>query len=113
MKNSRCRLLISFLPLVLIAVLLCACFDAKTKPVIYEFTVIRRGTLERTASATGTINPVASIKVLSRMNRPITQERTQTPALQDSWREPNPQGRPLSTPERETAPLWLCVIYGT
>ncbi|MDR2575702.1 MAG: efflux RND transporter periplasmic adaptor subunit [Treponema sp.] len=58
----------NFFSLVLIAVLPCACFGAKTKPVTYEFTVIRRGTLERTASASGTINPVASIKVLSRMN---------------------------------------------
>jgi len=68
MKNSFCQPLINFLPLVLIAVLPCACFGAKIKPVTYEFTVIRRGTLERTASASGTINPVASIKVLSRMN---------------------------------------------
>jgi HlyD family secretion protein len=57
-----------FIPLVLIAVLPCACFGAKTKSVTYEFTVIRRGTLERTASASGTIYPVASIKVFSHMN---------------------------------------------
>jgi HlyD family secretion protein len=57
-----------FILLVLIAALLCVCFGAKTKSVTYEFTVIRRGTLERTASASGTINPVASIKVFSRMN---------------------------------------------
>jgi len=56
------------IPLVLIAVLPCACFGAKTKPLAYEFAVIRRGTLERTASASGTINPVASIKVFSHMN---------------------------------------------
>jgi HlyD family secretion protein len=68
MKNSRFWPVISLIPLVLIAVLPCACFGAKTKPVTYEFTVIRRGTLERTASASGTINPVASIKVFSRMN---------------------------------------------
>jgi HlyD family secretion protein len=55
-------------PLVFIAVLPCACFGAKTKPLAYEFAVIRRGTLERTASASGTIYPVASIKVFSRMN---------------------------------------------
>ncbi|MDR2952538.1 MAG: efflux RND transporter periplasmic adaptor subunit, partial [Treponema sp.] len=53
---------------VLTSVLFCGCFGAKAKPVSYEFTVIRRGTLERTASASGTVNPVATIKVFSRMN---------------------------------------------
>jgi len=68
MKNNRYRP-VRFIPLVLAAVLLpCGCFGAKTKPVTYEFTVIRRGMLERTASASGTINPVASIKVFPRMS---------------------------------------------
>jgi HlyD family secretion protein len=66
MKKSCCLYLIA--PLVLAAVLPCGCFGAKTKPVSYEFTVIRRGTLERTASASGTVNTVATIKVFSRMN---------------------------------------------
>jgi HlyD family secretion protein len=66
MKKSCCWHLIALT--VLTAVLPCGCFVAKAKPVTYEFTVIRRGTLERTASASGTVNPVASIKVLSRMN---------------------------------------------
>jgi hypothetical protein len=62
MKNSGP--VINFIPLVLIAVLPCACFGAKSKPVIYEFTVIRRGTLERTASASGTINQGYYLKAM-------------------------------------------------
>ena len=68
MKNSLSRAPLRVVPPVLAAVLLCACFGAKTKPVTYEFAVIRRGMLERTAQASGTVNPVASIKVLPRMN---------------------------------------------
>jgi len=45
----------SFISLVLIAVLPCAYFGAKTKSVTYEFTVIRRDTLERTASVMGDV----------------------------------------------------------
>jgi len=68
MKDSPFRLVIKVIPLVLTAALFCGCFNAKSKPVTYEFTVIRKGTLERTVSASGTINPVALIKVFSRMN---------------------------------------------
>jgi len=72
MKDSPFRLVIKIIPPVLTAALLCACFSscfgAKAKPVNYEFAVIRRGMLERTASSSGTINPVAIIKVFSRMN---------------------------------------------
>jgi HlyD family secretion protein len=65
--KKGCRWHLIALP-VLASVLPCGCFGVKAKPVTYEFTVIRRGTLERTASASGTVNPVASINVLSRMN---------------------------------------------
>ena len=34
----------------------------------YEFTEVRRGTLERTVSSSGTINPVSTVKVLPRMS---------------------------------------------
>jgi len=34
----------------------------------YDFTTVRRGTLERTVSSSGTINPVATVKVLPRMS---------------------------------------------
>jgi HlyD family secretion protein len=53
---------------VLLAVLPCACSGEKTGPASYEFTNVRRGTLERTASSSGTINPVAIVKVLPRMS---------------------------------------------
>jgi len=66
MKNTR-YWPVEFILLVLAAVPFCGC-GSKTKPVTYEFTVIRRGMMERTALASGTINPVASIKVFPRMN---------------------------------------------
>jgi HlyD family secretion protein len=34
----------------------------------YEFTAVRRGTLERTVSSSGVINPVATVKVLPQMS---------------------------------------------
>jgi len=52
----------------LTAVLPCACSGKKTGPASYEFTNVRRGTLERTVSSSGTINPVATVKVLPRMS---------------------------------------------
>jgi len=45
-----------------------SCSSKKTKTAVYEFTNIRRGNLERTVSSSGTINPVAAVKVLPRMS---------------------------------------------
>jgi len=45
-----------------------SCSTKKTKTAVYEFTNIRRGNLERTVSSSGTINPVAAVKVLPRMS---------------------------------------------
>ena len=50
------------------AALLCACSGEKTKAATYEFTNIRRATLERTVTASGTLLPVATVNVLPRMN---------------------------------------------
>ena len=47
--------------------LLSACSGKKTS-VSYEFTSLRRGTLERTVSSSGTINPVATVRVLPQMS---------------------------------------------
>jgi len=58
----------AFVLLVCAAVLSCACSGKKTKTASYEFANVRRGTLERTVSASGTINPVATVKVLPRMS---------------------------------------------
>jgi len=52
----------------LAAAMFCACSGKKSKAASYEFTDIRRGTLERTVSSSGTINPVATVKVLPRMS---------------------------------------------
>jgi HlyD family secretion protein len=41
---------------------------AKKNQVVYEFTNVRRGTLERTVSSSGTINPVSTVKVLPQMS---------------------------------------------
>jgi HlyD family secretion protein len=56
------------LPVFLTASLLCACSGKKSKTASYEFTNIKRGTLERTVSSSGTINPVATVKVLPQMS---------------------------------------------
>jgi len=45
-----------------------ACSVNKTQAVSYEFTDVRRGTLERTISTSGTINPVSTVKVLPQMS---------------------------------------------
>jgi len=51
-----------------IIVLLPGCSGKKSKPASYEFTGIRRGNIERTVSSSGTINPVATVKVLPQMS---------------------------------------------
>jgi len=56
-----------FLPL-LLTILPCACSGKKNSSASYEFTNIRRGSLERAVSSSGTINPVATVKVLPRMS---------------------------------------------
>ena len=75
MKNRLCRqaafiVLISAVlsAAVLGAAVLSACSGKKTGPASYEFTNVRRNTLERTVSSSGTINPVATVKVLPRMS---------------------------------------------
>jgi len=44
------------------------CFGKKQRDASYEFTNIRRGVIERSVSASGTINPVSAVKVLPRMS---------------------------------------------
>jgi len=44
------------------------CTSAKTQTTNYEFTNIRRGSLERTVTSSGTINPIAIVKVIPRMS---------------------------------------------
>ncbi|MDR3020595.1 MAG: efflux RND transporter periplasmic adaptor subunit [Treponema sp.] len=50
------------------AVVFSACSGKKTGGASYEFTSIRYGTIERSVSSSGTINPVATVKVLPRMS---------------------------------------------
>jgi HlyD family secretion protein len=45
-----------------------SCSGRKPAAASYEFTNIRRGTLEHTISASGTINPVSTVKVLPQMS---------------------------------------------
>jgi len=45
-----------------------ACSGKRQAPSGYEFTQVRRGTLERTVSSSGTINPVSTVRVLPRMS---------------------------------------------
>ncbi|MDR0503478.1 MAG: efflux RND transporter periplasmic adaptor subunit [Treponema sp.] len=46
----------------------CARSSKTSKSATYEFTLVRRGNLERTVSSSGTINPVATVKVLPQMS---------------------------------------------
>jgi HlyD family secretion protein len=52
----------------LLAVLSLSCSGGKTKQTSYEFTSVQRGTIERTVSSSGTINPVSTVKVLPQMS---------------------------------------------
>jgi HlyD family secretion protein len=66
MKNNFIVFSAVFLPL--LAVIFSSCYSKKNGPASYEFTNIRRGTLERTVTSSGTINPVATVKVLPQMS---------------------------------------------
>lgn len=66
MKNRNFRR--DFAWLAFAPLLLAACGPKKAGPKTYEFTEIRRGSLERTVSSSGTINPVATVKVLPQMS---------------------------------------------
>ena len=52
----------------LLPVTLFSCKAGKIKQPAYEFTNVRRGTIERTVSSSGTINPVSTVKVLPQMS---------------------------------------------
>jgi len=52
----------------LLLVTLFSCKAGKQKQTSYEFTNVRRGTIERTVSSSGTINPVSTVKVLPQMS---------------------------------------------
>ncbi|MCL2067308.1 MAG: efflux RND transporter periplasmic adaptor subunit [Treponema sp.] len=67
MKN-RCIWPAAVILLIPAAFLPCSCTNKKNRPASYEFTNVRRSTLERTVSSSGTINPVATVKVLPRMS---------------------------------------------
>jgi len=65
MKRNLYKLLIILIITVFTAA---ACSGKKFQSASYEFTNIRRGTLERTISASGTLNPVSTVKVLPQMS---------------------------------------------
>jgi HlyD family secretion protein len=47
----------------------CGAFGkAKGKAVVYEYAVVKRGTIEKTVSSSGSLKPVATVKVLPRMS---------------------------------------------
>jgi len=63
------RILVLQIVFVLAAVVFfTGCSGKKSKSASYEFTGIRLGTIERTVSSSGTINPVATVKVLPQMS---------------------------------------------
>jgi len=62
-KQLKQAVVLFILPIICVS-----CSGKKTKTAVYEFTNIRRGNLERAVSSSGTINPVAAVKVLPRMS---------------------------------------------
>jgi HlyD family secretion protein len=54
--------------IILTAIAATACSGKKSFVASYEFTNVRRGSIERTISASGTINPVSTVKVLPQMS---------------------------------------------
>ena len=67
MKNRSFQLA-ALIVLIMATALYSACSGKKTGPASYDFTSVRRDTIERTVSSSGTINPVATVKVLPRMS---------------------------------------------
>ena len=69
MKNHNPQkiLLILLIPVFSAVWLLTAC-SGKKNAVSYEFSNLRRGNIERTVSSSGTINPVATVRVLPQMS---------------------------------------------
>ncbi|MCL2381459.1 MAG: efflux RND transporter periplasmic adaptor subunit [Treponema sp.] len=56
------------LPLLALGAALLAGCGGRANTPVYEFTSVSRGTLERTVSATGTLHPVAIVRILPRMS---------------------------------------------
>jgi len=68
MTQNKMRKFLFFLIFFTFITFFYACTGKKNGTASYEFTGIRRGTLERTVSSSGTINPVSAVKVLPRMS---------------------------------------------
>ena len=64
-KNSKSLI---FIPCLFLLVFYVSCQGKNNKTASYEFTAVRRGNVERTVSSSGTINPVATVRVLPRMS---------------------------------------------
>ena len=78
MKRKKTIKLIKLASLALGALLLASCGN-RTNTTVHEFTTITRGTLERTVSATGTLHPVAIVRILPRMSGKVGYIRILTP----------------------------------
>ncbi|MCL2764183.1 MAG: efflux RND transporter periplasmic adaptor subunit [Treponema sp.] len=59
----------------LLTLLCMSCTGKNNITATYDFTSIQRGTLERTVSSSGTINPVATVRVLPRMSGRVEEVR--------------------------------------
>jgi len=66
MKKCTCKVLVGLITAGFLV--FNACAGNNQNAASLEFTNIRRGTVERTVSSSGTINPVAAVKVLPRMS---------------------------------------------
>ena len=68
MKSNFNILTVLSAAMIPLSIFFIACSGKKTSSASMEFTNIRRGNLERAVSSSGTINPVATVKVLPRMS---------------------------------------------
>ena len=68
MRISKRMAKTAFFLLAPAALFLASCPGKTAKQASYEFANIRRGSVERTVSSSGTINPVATVKVLPQMS---------------------------------------------
>ena len=67
MKKKKLASCAAITLLVLVSFLAAAC-SGNNSSVSYEFTTVRRGTVERTVSSSGTIHPVSTVRVLPQMS---------------------------------------------
>jgi HlyD family secretion protein len=68
MKNQRTRSRAALACFFTALAFFASCSGKKSRTLSYEFTGVRRGTLERAVTSSGTLNPVSTVRVLPQMS---------------------------------------------